>query len=177
MGTFEVSSRFMGDPRVMIARVTGGPETLGVWVACLMWRSANRNSPDSIAGKVPPIWFLPESVAKIELGRRRKPLTALLKNGLWERHTWEGVKGYKILAEKDLWRIKRRAPGVYKRPLISQLVRDSIYARDGFKCLHCNTTERLSLDHIYPYSLGGTDDPGNLQTLCVSCNSRKGVSA
>lgn len=37
------------------------------------------------------------------------------------------------------------------------------------------TTEHLSLDHIHPYSLGGEDTLGNLQTLCRPCNSRKGA--
>lgn len=54
-------------------------------------------------------------------------------------------------------------------------VRQAIYSRDGYRCLHCGATEDLSLDHIYPYSLGGSDDPSNLQTLCRPCNSRKGA--
>jgi len=29
------------------------------------------------------------------------------------------------------------------------------------------------VDHIVPRSAGGTDDPTNLQTLCVRCHSRK----
>lgn len=58
---------------------------------------------------------------------------------------------------------------------IPDSVRRAVYARDGHACLHCGTTERLSLDHIYPYSLGGEDTIENLQTLCRPCNSRKGV--
>ncbi len=55
-------------------------------------------------------------------------------------------------------------------------IRAIVFERDGHLCQHCGTTERLSLDHIYPKSLGGSDEIDNLQTLCVSCNSRKGTS-
>lgn len=33
----------------------------------------------------------------------------------------------------------------------------------------------LAIDHIYPLHLGGTYDRSNLQVLCSSCTSRKGV--
>lgn len=61
------------------------------------------------------------------------------------------------------------------RPLIDPEVRAEVYRRDGYRCLHCGATDRLSLDHIWPYSKGGTDDIENLQTLCRPCNSRKGA--
>jgi len=54
-------------------------------------------------------------------------------------------------------------------------VRLAIHERDGWACLHCGATTDLTLDHIVPWSLGGSDDPDNLQTLCQPCNSRKGA--
>ena len=47
---------------------------------------------------------------------------------------------------------------------------------DGSICLRLYT-ENYSLmtkDHIIPKSLGGEHHAGNLQTMCVSCNRRKG---
>jgi hypothetical protein len=61
------------------------------------------------------------------------------------------------------------------RPSIPYEDRLRVYARDSFQCRYCGSGEFLSLDHIYPWSRGGSDDETNLQTLCRSCNSRKGA--
>lgn len=49
-----------------------------------------------------------------------------------------------------------------------------VFARDGNKCCKCPSTTNLTVDHIIPVVEGGSDDLENLQTLCKSCNSRKG---
>lgn len=41
-------------------------------------------------------------------------------------------------------------------------------------CGECGATTNLVADHVVPRRAGGTDDEWNLQTLCVSCNTRKG---
>ncbi len=41
-------------------------------------------------------------------------------------------------------------------------------------CANCGSKDRPTLDHIIPISLGGTHSVGNLQTLCMPCNSSKG---
>lgn len=70
---------------------------------------------------------------------------------------------------------RRRFQRWAERQPIPDDVRQAVYLRDGFRCLHCGSPEGLSLDHIYPWSLGGSDDETNLQTLCRPCNSRKGA--
>lgn len=48
-------------------------------------------------------------------------------------------------------------------------------ARDNHKCLRCNTTENLTLDHVIPKVRGGRDWIQNIQTLCRKCNFAKGT--
>lgn len=50
-----------------------------------------------------------------------------------------------------------------------------VFGRDSFKCLHCGTRRKLTIDHIIPVALGGPNELSNYQTLCRRCNSRKGV--
>lgn len=50
-------------------------------------------------------------------------------------------------------------------------VRRRVYARDHFRCQWCARTWNLQLDHIVPWSAGGSDDESNLRTLCAPCNT------
>lgn len=62
-----------------------------------------------------------------------------------------------------------------KQP-IPAIYRLRVFERDGYRCKHCGSSERLRADHIFPESRGGRLELSNLQTLCVSCNSRKGAT-
>lgn len=53
-------------------------------------------------------------------------------------------------------------------------VREQVYERDGRKCVNCGSPEELTLDHIVPKSKGGPRIFENLQTMCRTCNQRKG---
>lgn len=55
--------------------------------------------------------------------------------------------------------------------------KDRVFTRDGFCCRLCKATENLTVDHIIPKSLGGTDEMGNLRTLCQPCNGKRGNTA
>ena len=54
-------------------------------------------------------------------------------------------------------------------------VRWAIFQRDGYACTACGSRSDLTLDHVHAVSLGGSNDPSNLRTMCRSCNSAKGA--
>lgn len=62
-----------------------------------------------------------------------------------------------------------------RRKTITPELRRFVYDRDGYACRYCGTGADLTVDHIYPLAHGGTDALSNLQTLCRSCNCRKGA--
>lgn len=67
--------------------------------------------------------------------------------------------------------------GKGKRTTLPHEIREKVFRRDKYTCKHCQTKNRklLTVDHIKPYSTGGKDVFSNFQTLCRSCNSKKGV--
>lgn len=57
---------------------------------------------------------------------------------------------------------------------ISRRLRFEILKRDGYRCFYCKTDEKkLTVDHVVPKALGGTDDPTNLVAACGTCNNGK----
>lgn len=81
------------------------------------------------------------------------------------------------ISYKNYFRVKELdalMPRVIAQKYISRKdVRKEIIDRDKY-CLCCGSYERLSIDHVIPISKGGMNVIENLQTLCVSCNSKKG---
>ena len=63
---------------------------------------------------------------------------------------------------------------VYQKKEITPGMRKRMFARDGHACKHCGTTEKLTVDHIYPERHGGQHTFENFQTLCMPCNLKKG---
>ena len=55
--------------------------------------------------------------------------------------------------------------------------REAILARDMGLCQPCQRAERVTpareVDHIVPKAEGGTDDPDNLQAICIPCHQAK----
>jgi 5-methylcytosine-specific restriction endonuclease McrA len=66
----------------------------------------------------------------------------------------------------------------YIRIPLTQSQRFEILRRDKFTCQYCGRKPpevTLEVDHIFPVSKGGTNDPGNLTTSCYDCNRGKGA--
>lgn len=52
--------------------------------------------------------------------------------------------------------------------------RESIKARDGYRCQYCGSTDDLTIDHVIPQCKGGPTTASNCVTACRSCNQAKG---
>lgn len=50
-----------------------------------------------------------------------------------------------------------------------------VLERDGYKCVSCGTKEDLVIDHVIPVIDGGDTTLENLQSLCRTCNLKKGA--
>lgn len=75
--------------------------------------------------------------------------------------------------DRDIWNAICRV----ERGKVSNKMRFSIYKRDGYRCRYCGRTDTftdLEIDHIVPIAKGGKSTYSNLQTLCKSCNMKKG---
>ena len=67
----------------------------------------------------------------------------------------------------------------HKRKKLPESVRWMILERAQGKCELCGASLEyegvlLTVDHIVPIAMGGTDSPENLRALCSRCNTGKG---
>ena len=97
--------------------------------------------------------------------------------------TVDDERNYKLLCYQCCsyaWRSYELAHGgvcnddINKRHVTKEMKR-LIIGRDNSACLKCGSTKNLNVDHITPLSRGGDNGYDNLQTLCSSCNSKKGM--
>jgi HNH endonuclease len=112
-------------------------------------------------------------------GVRKGTARKLIGAGLWHNpgHDCEGCPqpaGGEVAVHNDDMFVP--SPAQAWRPTIRAALRQAVHERDGYSCLACGATDGLSLDHVFPWSLGGEDTYENLQTLCLPCNKRKGAS-
>jgi hypothetical protein len=62
---------------------------------------------------------------------------------------------------------------------LSKRLRYEILRRDNHACRYCGGSApdtRLTVDHVVPVALGGSDDATNLVTACFECNNGKSAS-
>lgn len=92
-------------------------------------------------------------------------------------HTAEGfVSPGDVIAAGELWPTGERHPVLRtgERATIPVHVRAAVWYRDNGQCSDCSPTcpsgDILHLDHIVPWSAGGTDATDNLRLLCERHN-------
>lgn len=52
--------------------------------------------------------------------------------------------------------------------------KQKVLQRDNYTCTHCGAGNVTTVDHIIPYSKGGSNKQSNLQAMCYDCNQEKG---
>lgn len=63
---------------------------------------------------------------------------------------------------------------------ISKRLRYEVLRRDNYTCRYCGARApeaKITVDHVVPVALGGTDEPSNLVAACGDCNGGKTSSS
>lgn len=61
---------------------------------------------------------------------------------------------------------------------VTKRTRFEVLRRDDYTCRYCRSkNNELTVDHVVPVSLGGTDKPDNLVACCRDCNFGKSSAA
>ena len=61
---------------------------------------------------------------------------------------------------------------------VSKRTRFEVLRRDNYTCRYCRSSENpLTVDHVVPVTLGGSDAPDNLVAACRDCNAGKASSS
>lgn len=86
----------------------------------------------------------------------------------WRKNNPEKHKGQQIRRRAR----KLNASGEYSVEEFNHLC-----ATFNNRCLACGKKTKLEADHVVPLSRGGSNDIANIQPLCRSCNSSKGIQS
>jgi 5-methylcytosine-specific restriction endonuclease McrA len=115
-----------------------------------------------------------------------KEIVAASKLAYYEREREEVIARSKKWAENNPEKVRQaKANNSRKRRAARHASPGSFTAEEfeamcelyGNRCLACGDTEAiLQADHVVPLTRGGSDDIGNIQPLCGSCNRKKFVN-
>lgn len=84
----------------------------------------------------------------------------------WEIRTPEALEDFLAAFESPL---KNQDRSRYIRAEL----RAAVMERDGGTCQACGSSDNPTLDHIKPFSKGGSHTAANLRVLCGPCNSSR----
>ena len=123
-----------------------------------------------------------QSVATVQ--ERKEVLTDIIRGNITDYQSPEGIhvdKDSPNTGAIETYEVIKRASRDsdagsinVKRAVVPEALRNTIFTRDGNKCVLCSSTLNLQLDHMQATSKGGRTIEGNLQTLCEVCNREKG---
>lgn len=128
-----------------------------------VYRPTPANTPDDSRD-------LPEWDGLMDIGlwkiRRRREIKIIeaKKSPMLKALGKDGQPLYKLNDSGNLIRTKK----------LSQSRKNRVKERDGWKCTECGHDDNLEVHHIIRYIDGGSNDMGNLATLCHKCHGKKG---
>lgn len=90
----------------------------------------------------------------------------------WQKANPDKYRAVRIATKQRRRARERGADGSYSAADIRTLLK-----AQNCLCAACqrNITKDYSVDHVMPLARGGSNDPSNLQLLCVPCNATKGA--
>lgn len=122
------------------------------------WNVRHPNAYAIIDLEAKVMWAAPLNL--VEIGEALERLDrAMVEGRLEEAASWPFVSAVR--------------PGPRDRVPIDPGVRAAVLAEG--RCRACGTDRQLEVDHILPWSRGGTNSFENLQALCGNCNRNKGA--
>lgn len=105
---------------------------------------------------------------------------AVREGGEFMARWGDGNAGYMIevfleeLKDAGLYRLESGTSGMPGKEKISRTLSKAVFERDGYRCVMCNSHIDLCCDHIISERDGGPTTLENLQTMCNTCNCKKG---
>lgn len=90
------------------------------------------------------------------------PVTVRRADGSTDEQPAYGAHEY-----QELVKVRWRAP---------ESVRAKILKRDHGRCRYCGSEDSLTIDHVVPIAMGGSNRLRNLVACCSPCNTKKGAN-
>lgn len=89
--------------------------------------------------------------------------------------TYDGFKIRSVLKSYPLPSVVRLGRYIKSPQKKILLTRKNIIIRDNATCCYCGSTRGpMTVDHVIPKNMGGTDSWDNLVCACDRCNNKKG---
>jgi 5-methylcytosine-specific restriction endonuclease McrA len=121
------------------------------------------------------VLLLNQNYEPLSVCSARRAIVLLFQGKAEMIETADGLKvrsvrrDYSLPSVVRLWQY-RRVP--FKRIM---LTRKNIIMRDGHRCQYCGTGKgAMTIDHVIPKKLNGSDSWENMVCACVKCNNKKG---